>query len=65
MNYKDYQSVEVKNGHIDIFLMEVEGKEVVEIFITDYLTHSTSSAIFNSKESFEKFINILLTIRHQ
>lgn len=60
MNYKDYKSFQVKNGHIDVFVMMIDGCEVYEMFITDYLTKTTSSAIFSNPESFKKFISILL-----
>ena len=63
MNYKAYKSYQVKNGLIDVFAFETEGRVVYELFITDYLTHSTSSAIFSNEESFEKFIDILINMR--
>ena len=62
MNYKNYRSYPVKNGTVDVFYFEVEGREVVEIFVTDFLTHHTSSAIFTDREHFEKFIELLVNI---
>ena len=59
MNYKDYQSFEVKNGVIDVFSFELEGKTVIQMFTTDYVTWSTSSATFTNPESFQKFIHFL------
>lgn len=63
MNYKNYRSYQVKNGTIDVFYFEVEDREVVEIFISDFLTQTTSSAIFTDREHFEKFIDLLVTIK--
>ena len=63
MNYKDYQSFEVKNGVVDVFSFELEGKTVIQMFITDYVTWTTSSATFNNVESFHKFIHFLKTLK--
>ena len=62
MNYKDYQSFEVKNGVIDVFTFELDGKTVVQLFTTDYVTWTTSSATFTNVESFHKFIHFLKTL---
>ena len=58
MNYKDYQSFKVKHGVIDVFVVEYDGEKRVQIFITDYLSHSTSSVSFNPND-FGNFINFL------
>ena len=63
MNYKNYRSYSVKNGTVDVFYFEVEGREVVELFVTDFLTHTTSSAIFTDRVHFEKFIDLLVNIK--
>ena len=63
MNYKDYQSFEVKNGVIDVFTFELDGKTVVQMFTTDFITWTTSSATFNNVESFQKFIQFLKTMK--
>lgn len=63
MNYKNYKSYQVKNGMIDVFSFEVGDRVVYELFITDYLTNTTSSAIFSNEESFEKFISILMNMK--
>lgn len=59
MNYKDYQSFEVKNGVIDVFMFELDGKTVIQMFTTDYISGSTSSATFTNQSSFQKFISFL------
>ena len=58
MQYKDYQSFRVKHGNIDVFVMEYDDNKRVQLFITDHLSHSTSSASF-TPEQFETFINFL------
>ena len=58
MNYKDYQSFSVKHGTIDIFVMEYDENKCIQLFITDHLSHSTSSASF-TPEQFETLINLL------
>lgn len=58
MNYKDYQSFRVKHGTIDVFVIEYDGKQSIQIFMTDHLSHSTSSASF-TPEQFETFISFL------
>lgn len=63
MNYKDYQSFEVKNGVIDVFTFELDGEIVIQMFTTDYITWTTSSATFTNIESFNKFINFLKNMK--
>lgn len=63
MNYKDYQSFEVKNGVIDVFSFELDGKTVVQMFTTDFISWTTSSATFTNVETFEKFIDFLTTMK--
>ena len=58
MIYKDYQSFLVKNGAFDVFVIEYDDKQSIQVFITDHLSHSTASATFTS-EQFEKFISFL------
>lgn len=58
MNYKEYQTFRVKNGTIDIFVLEYDENKRIQLFITDHLSHSTSSASF-APEQFERFINLL------
>ena len=58
MNYKDYQSFKVKYGTVDVFVIEYDDKQSVQLFITDHLSHSTSSASF-TPEQFETFISFL------
>ena len=58
MIYKDYQSFRVKHGTIDVFVIEYDGKQRIQVFMTDHLSHSTSSASFTS-EQFETFISFL------
>ena len=62
MNYKDYKSFEIKNGVIDVFSYELEGRIVVQLFTTDYVSGSTSSATFTNYETFKKFIDFLKTM---
>lgn len=62
MNYKSYQSYQTKHGMVDIFKLDLEDKTVIEMFITDYLTGSTSSAIFTDMGKFNEFINLLIEI---
>ena len=64
MNYKDYKSFEVKNGVIDAFSYELDNRTVVQLFITDYVSGSTSSATFTNIETFERFIEFLITMKH-
>lgn len=64
MNYKDYKSFEVKSGVIDAFSYEIDGRTVVQLFITDYGSDSTSSATFTNYETFIKFIEFLKTLKH-
>lgn len=59
MKYKEYKSFEVKNGVIDVFVFDVNDKTVVQMFTTDYVTWTTSSATFTNYESFQKFIDFL------
>ena len=63
MNYKDYQSYRVKNGSIDVFVLELDGHSVVQMFMTDHLSHTTSSGTFTSIEHFKQFIEFLSKIR--
>ena len=58
MNYKDYQSFRVKHGSIDVFVIEYDNKQSIQVFMTDHLSHSTSSANF-TPEQFETFISFL------
>ena len=58
MVYKDYQSFRVKHGSIDVFVLEYDGEQRVQLFITDHLSHSTSSASFTPDE-FANFITLL------
>lgn len=58
MMYKDYQSFRVKHGVIDVFVVEYDGEKRVQLFITDHLSHSTSSVSFNPND-FDTFINFL------
>lgn len=58
MNYKDYQSFRVKHGNVDVFVIEYDNKQSIQVFMTDYLSNSTSSASF-TKEQFETFISFL------
>lgn len=62
MKYKDYKSFEIKNGMIDVFSYELEGRTVVQLFITDFISLSTSSATFTNIETFERFIEFLKTM---
>ena len=56
MIYKDYQSFRVKHGSIDVFVIEYDGKQSIQVFMTDHLSHSTSPASF-TPEQFETFIS--------
>lgn len=58
MIYKDYQSFRVKHGTVDVFVIEYDDKQSIQVFITDHLSHSTSSASFTPKQ-FETFISFL------
>ena len=58
MNYKDYQSFKVKHGNVDVFVIEYDNKQSIQVFVTDHLSHSTSSASF-TPEQFETFISFL------
>lgn len=58
MIYKDYQSFRVKNGSIDVFVIEYDVNQSIQVFMTDHLSHSTSSASF-TPEQFERFISFL------
>ena len=58
MIYKDYQSFRVKHGSIDVFVIEYDDKQSIQVFMTDHLSHSTSSASF-TPEQFETFILFL------
>ena len=58
MKYKDYQSFRVKHGVIDVFVVEYDGEQRVQLFITDHLSHSTSSVSF-THDNFGTFINFL------
>ena len=58
MIYKDYQSFRVKHGSIDVLVIEYDDKQIIQVFMTDYLSHSTSSASF-TPEQFETFISFL------
>ena len=58
MIYKDYQSFRVKHGSIDVFVIEYDDKQSIQVFMTDHLSHSTSSASF-TPEHFETFISFL------
>ena len=60
MNYKNYESFQTKHGVIDVFLIEVDDKQVVQMFMTDYVSHSTSSATFTNIQKFQEFIDFLL-----
>ena len=62
MNYKDYKSFEIKNGVIDVFSYEIDNRTVVQLFITDHVSGSTSSATFTNIEMFERFIDFLKTM---
>lgn len=59
MFYKDYQSFQTKHGCIDVFVMDLDGETVVQMFTTDYRSSATSSATFTNLESFKKFIKML------
>ena len=65
MDYKNYRSYSVKNGTVDVFYFDVEGREVVELFVTDFLTNNTSSAIFTNRADFEKFVALLLNLMEE
>ena len=58
MIYKDYQSFRVKHGTLDVFVIEYDDKQSIQLFMTDHLSHSTSSASF-TPEQFEEFISFL------
>lgn len=58
MKYKDYQTFRVKNATIDVFVIEYDGKHSIQVFMTDHLSHSTSSASF-TPDQFETFISFL------
>ena len=58
MIYKDYQSFRAKHGSVDVFVIEYDDKQSIQVFMTDHLSHSTSSASF-TPEQFESFISFL------
>ena len=62
MNYKSYRSYQTKHGVIDVFKIETEEKMIVEMFITDYMCGTTSSAIFTDLDKFNQFIGLLIEI---
>ena len=61
MIYKDYQSFRVKHGSIDVFVIEYDDKQSIQVFMTDHLSHSTSSASF-TPEDFDAFLEFLNVI---
>ena len=58
MIYKDYQTFRVKHGSVDVFVIEYDDKQSIQVFMTEHLIHSTSAASF-TPEQFETFISFL------
>ena len=58
MIYKDYQSFRVKHGVVDVFVIDYDDRQSIQLFISDHLSHSVSSSTFTLEE-FESFISFL------
>ena len=59
MNYKCHECFKTKHGVCDVFVYETNGRDVVQLFTTDFVSSSTSGVTFTNKEKFLEFISFL------
>ena len=59
MNYKCHECFKTKRGICDVFVYENNGKDVVQVFSTDFVSTSTSCLTFTNKDKFLEYISFL------